>query len=80
MIKVEFENKITLGGEEIQILELREPLFKDIRMVSQAGDEIAMQNQLIRRLSGIDVITDDEFDEIPYREYKKISEAIEGFL
>ena len=80
MTKVEFDSKITLGGKAIQVLELREPLFKDIRMVSKAGDEISMQNQLIRRLSGLDVISDDEFDEIPYKEYKKISGAIEGFL
>lgn len=80
MRRIEFDNPQMLGGEKRKNIELREPLFKDVRMVSKVGDEIEMQNQLIRRLSGIDTITDEEFDNMPYAEYKKIAEVIEGFM
>jgi len=78
--KVVFKEEQTLGGKKLKELELREPLFKDMRLISKAGDELEMQNQIIRRLSGIDDITEDEFDNMQWSEYKKLSEAIEGLL
>lgn len=82
MKKVEFETEQTLGDKKVKEVTLREPLFADIRMVQKIDDDIEKQNQLIRRLLDKDIkgITNEEFDAMPWKEYKKLSEAIEGFL
>ena len=82
MTTVEFKNEQTLGDKKVKKVELREPTFGDIRMVQKTDDDIERQNQLIRRLAdrSLKGITNEEFDAMPWREYKRLSEAVEGFL
>lgn len=82
MTTVEFKNEQTLGDKKVKKVELREPTFGDIRMVQKIDDDIERQNQLIRRLAdrSLKGITNEEFDAMPWREYKRLSEAVEGFL
>lgn len=82
MTTIEFKNEQTLGDKKVKKVELREPLFGDIRMVQKIDDDVERQNQLIRRLVNKDIkgITNEEFDALPWSEYKKLSEAVEGFL
>ena len=82
MTTVEFKNEQTLGDKKVKMVELREPTFGDIRMVQKTDDDIERQNQLIRRLAdrSLKGITNEEFDAMPWREYKRLSEAVEGFL
>ena len=79
---VEFENEQTLGDKKVKQVTLREPTFGDVRMVQKITDDIERQNQLIRRLADKEIqgITNEEFDAMPWSEYKKFSEAVEGFL
>jgi len=82
MTTIEFENEQTLGSLKVKKVELREPTFGDIRITQSISDDIERQNQLIRRLCGDSIkgITNEEFDAMPWKEYKKLSEAIEGLL
>jgi len=82
MTIVEFENEQTLGDMKVKEVELREPTFGDIRMVQKIDDDVERQSQLIRRLAdgSLKGITNEEFDSMPWKEYKKLSEAAEGFL
>ena len=82
MTIVEFENEQTLGDMKVKEVELREPTFGDIRMVQKIDDDVERQSQLIRRLAdgSLKGITNEEFDAMPWKEYKKLSEAAEGFL
>lgn len=82
MTIVKFDSEQTLGDKQVKEVTLREPLFGDIRMVQKIDDDVEKQNQLIRRLLDKEVkgITNEEFDAMPWKEYKKLSEAVEGFL
>jgi len=82
MTIVEFENEQTLGDMKVKEVELREPTFGDMRMVQKIDDDVERQSQLIRRLAdgSLKGITNEEFDAMPWKEYKKLSEAAEGFL
>jgi len=79
-VTVVFDEPQELGGKEVKEVVIRRPKFKDVRLASGLNDEVAMQNQLIRTLSGIDIMTDEELDEMWYDEYDKLQKAIEGFL
>ena len=67
--------KIKLSdGKEI---EMREPKVKDMKIVSNIGDEFEKELALIVNLTGI---TPDELDDLSMKDFNKVDEVLKGFL
>ena len=77
--QIKLSQKYQLGGKEVDTVELREPLVKDMELISQDEENpIKSQNQLIRILSGLDSATDEEFGLMKYKDYIRIQNVLEG--
>ena len=60
-----------------KIVKMRAPKVRDLKMVNHIEDEIEKEENLIANLTGISI---DELDEMDLADYKKLQDALMGFL
>ncbi len=60
-----------------KIVKMRSPKVRDLKMVNHIEDEIEKEENLIANLTGLSV---DELDEMDLADYKKLQDALMGFL
>ena len=68
--------------KEIQLsngttIKMRKPKVRDMRAVGDITNEVEREMTLIGNLTNL---TFDELDELDYNEYKKLQDALAGFL
>jgi hypothetical protein len=66
--------QIEANGRKIT---MRPPKVRDMRAVSKIEDKVERELTLISNLTGL---SPDELDELDFKEYKKLQEALGGFL
>jgi len=67
--------KITLSNDKV--VEMREPLVRDIRAVSHIEQDDERELALIANLTGM---SSEELDALTYADYLKLQEEYLGFL
>jgi hypothetical protein len=60
-----------------RVIKMRKPKVRDMRMVADIENEIEKEIKLISNLTNL---TFDELDEMDLDDYKKLQEALMGFL
>ena len=60
-----------------KIIKIRSPKVRDLKAVSHINDEIEKEENLIANLTGLSI---EEIDEMDLSDYKKLQEALMGFL
>jgi len=60
-----------------KIIKMRKPKVRDMRMVANEENEIEKEMKLISNLTNL---TFEEIDEMDLDDYKKLQEALMGFL
>lgn len=76
------KNPIKVGGAEYQVITLREPTVRDLRILTgkQAqNDPITASNQLYSQLTDAQIPA-EVFDRMPVREMKKITAWFRPFM
>ncbi len=60
-----------------QVIKMRKPKVRDMRMVADIENEVEKEIKLISNLTNM---TFEELDELDLVDYKKLQEALMGFL
>lgn len=77
---VYFGYEAVLNGSKKESVTFRRPKTKEIRSAEACKDGYEQTNQLTRVLTGLNEITNEEFDELDYEDYANLSKVALGFL
>lgn len=78
---LELEKPVKVAGTEFKTIKLREPLVKDLRLLTSSDaqkDPIKATNQLYAQLSG-GALPPEFFENLPVREMRKITAWFKPF-
>ncbi len=75
-VKIDFETPIVIGGKQVSQIIIREPLVRDIKIVSHIDDEIENNATLIANLTGY---TPDEMLALPIHVFEALVSGLGSF-
>lgn len=68
-------SKIELSTGEV--VEMREPKLKDVRVLSHIKDD---EERTIKLIANLTMLTEADLDELPMKDFSLLQKELEGFL